>query len=172
MCSAARSYLSLLTKKGGCQVRHAGSSLQRGPAVFAHLASVPPCEEREIRPGSTCSSPQKNLETELTGARGASEPDGGPCAGAPSMAPGHRDLFPAKPDISTSFPPSLSARAYLNSLAESAGWRGGCCEGLAGRVLAWPWGAGSRRAPGVTGARGSGHNAALYTVAASHGGAS
>ena len=71
MCSAARSYLSLLTKKGGCQVRHAGSSLQRGPAVFAHLASVPPCEEREIRLGSTCSSPQKNLETELTGARGA-----------------------------------------------------------------------------------------------------
>ena len=168
MCSAARSYLSLLTKKGGCQVRHAGSSLQRGPAVFAHLASVPPCEEREIRLGSTCSSPQKNLETELTGARGAPVRPMGSLRRRSPMAPGHRDWFPAKPDIS----PSLSARAYLNVLATSSGWRGGCCERLARRVLAWPWGAGSRRAPGVTGARGSGHNAALYTVAASHGGAS
>ena len=133
-------------------MRHAGSSLQRGPAVFAHLASVPPCEEREIRLGSTCSSPQKNLETELTGARGAPVRPMGSLPRRSPMAPGHRDWFPAKPDIS----PSLSARAYLNSLAESAGWRGGCGEGLAGRVLAWPWGAGSRRAPGVTGARGPG----------------
>ena len=98
--------------------------------------------------------PQKNLETELTGARGAPVRPMGSLPRRSPMAPGHRDWFPAKPDIS----PSLSARAYLNSLAESAGWRGGCGEGLAGRVHAWPWGAGSRRAPGVTGARGSGHN--------------
>ena len=134
--------------------------------MFAHLASVPPCEEREIRLGSTCSSPQKNLETELTGARGAPvRPIGVP---APALPLPRRSIVICFLRSLTF--PLLRAPVFGLSGVPWLAWGVLRATGATGACLAL--GRGEQASTRRDRRERTGHNTALYTVAASHGGAS